>query len=190
MTDVRKGKIVEVDGEYLVHINDKPNTKGSLFSIVNKTPDMLRKNSEVECYMVCTNKNKRTYKAHITKELTSPMDYQAFIRLVNYTVTERLNRENLLYGKIKDLVDVDDLKVNTRRREVVVCRNFAIYFVEKYLGRQLDFSDIGVHYSRSRSMVYISLKEIDDYLVNKQLYNIFKDIEKEVELIYNNLKQK
>lgn len=189
MLETLRGKIVDIGGEFLFHTTNKHNTKGNLFPIVNKTRDMLRVNSEVECTLVCTNKNENKYKAYVNKELTSPMDYQAFIRLVNYTVTERMNRENLLYGKIKDLVDVDDLKVNTRRREVVVCRNIAIYFIEKYLGRQLDFSDIGIHYGRSRSMVYVSLKEVDDYLVNKQLYNIFKDIENEVELIYNNLKE-
>jgi hypothetical protein len=179
------GKIVNIDNKFLVQ------TESSLksYNILNKTPEMLYDGSGVEFTLVCINQHKNRYKAYITKVITPQIDYLTFIKLINIAITTRINKEDILFNKYIDKVSVEDLSVNTRRMEVVISRNMAIYFTNKYLGQQLRFSDIGKLYNRTRSMIYRSLEAIESYKLDKKLKNILEYLEKEIELIYKNLKK-
>ena len=180
------GTVLELDNRFILQA--KPDEE---YEILNAPIQVLRNKDKVVYSLILTNKCDRVYKAYIKQKVTPEIESEEFMNLVDEVVTTHMNKDDILYGKLKDDVMPEELKKKGRKRERVVCRNIAIFMIEHFIGKQLKFPDIAKHYNHAieRSNIYSSFKAMSSYRTDKFLRETINNIEEELNIIYNNLKE-
>jgi len=188
-----KGTIIDVDGKMHVRI-DKENIpdrcEQTEFKMINVPDGILNIGDVIECDLISMGEYTYKYKVYVLRNTKNSVKYTDFMNMVDRVVLHHMNEEEILFGKWKDTVLIEDLFTKCRRREVVVCRNIAINMIYEFVGRQINLESIASHYKGAilRSNIYHSLKKMADYRVDEYLWKTIDNIKEEVELIYNNLK--
>jgi len=194
MSENTRGEIIDIQGKMYVRIakEDIPEKcEQTEFKMINVPNGVLDIGDIVECDLISMGDYTHQYKVYILRNTKNSVSYSDFMNMVDRVVLHHINEEEILFGKWKDVVMNEDLLTKGRRREVVICRNIAVNMIYKFVGRQVNLETIAQHYNNAilRSNVYHSLKKMSDYRVDSYLKAIIKNIEEEVQIIYNNLKE-
>jgi hypothetical protein len=187
-----KGVIQEVSGDYLVSIDKKYAPKGCNqrnYKLLNIPQQVICPGDEVECELIRTNRSENIYKVYILNKVRDSINLEEFIRLVNIAVVNRINKEELMFGKLFDKIEYENLCIPSRKRLHVAARAIAVNQILKLVGAQIDISTIGSYYGITRASVYHYIKIHSEFLMYRNIKKIDEDVNLELNTIYNQLLQ-
>jgi chromosomal replication initiation ATPase DnaA len=187
-----RGEIIKQYNMFMVKVDPKDKPKRSTqdkFKILNHTDAVLFEGIEVRGDIIEVSRKDNLYKFFIKESKGVQVDVKNFVNILNTTIVDRINQEQLLFRKAFNPVQVSKIKSKDRTEIISLCRHMSIYYAAEYLSSQISYESLAPYYKRDRASMYhavdVSIPNLID--TDNQIKQIITELNKTIKYIYNNL---
>jgi hypothetical protein len=192
MSTTIKGTVRKQNSAILIEVGKKDRPKWStqnLYKLLGSIDTLITNGDDVSGYLTLISKKDNNYGFYITKQSKVRAEVDNFINIIEIAVIDRINIEPEILGSIFKPITQENILKKGRKRELAFCRHLIIHYIVKYLKGQVSYSYIAHRYSLDRTSVYHAVDTAipDAKKTDGEVEIIMDDLDKEIELIYNQI---